>query len=297
MKSDRRRSGFTLIELLVVIAIIAILAAILFPVFAQAKTAAKKTAALSNVKQLALAVIGYAGDNDDLVPPRRRIGFGPGRGGDPSNGMTWESFTHNYVKSSEMYTLNDAGGRRYASPYGQYRRSFIVPPNSFKGWQDGTNSGQFIPRKSSQSMTAFPQPADTVMMIAAPLLDAGNTDNQLWYRDGWVLGSEVVTSRMFPQPATCPFRSEGWFLQGGGLSVLWGDRTIVSFMDGHAVTKGVTSHTGVNAGCRTVRFDGYEAKAWNTDNNAASFPQWTTGLSCFDSPSTAGTPDCKLPGE
>jgi len=57
--------GFTLIELLVVIAIIAILAAILFPVFAQAKLAAKKTVALSNAKQVALAQYMYMNDYDD----------------------------------------------------------------------------------------------------------------------------------------------------------------------------------------------------------------------------------------
>ena len=59
------KKGFTLIELLVVIAIIAILAAILFPVFAQAKLAAKKAADLSNQKQAGLAQIMYCGDNDD----------------------------------------------------------------------------------------------------------------------------------------------------------------------------------------------------------------------------------------
>ena len=63
------RRAFTLIELLVVIAIIAILAAILFPVFAQAKAAAKKTASISNTKQDELAILMYAGDNDDYVPP------------------------------------------------------------------------------------------------------------------------------------------------------------------------------------------------------------------------------------
>ena len=60
----RKKYAFTLIELLVVIAIIAILAAILFPVFAQAKAAAKKTAAISNLKQNALAVLMYNGDFD-----------------------------------------------------------------------------------------------------------------------------------------------------------------------------------------------------------------------------------------
>lgn len=62
------KKAFTLIELLVVIAIIAILAAILFPVFAQAKLAAKKTSCLSNVKQMGTAVQMYLGDNDDSYP-------------------------------------------------------------------------------------------------------------------------------------------------------------------------------------------------------------------------------------
>jgi prepilin-type N-terminal cleavage/methylation domain-containing protein len=65
---SKNRAGFTLIELLVVIAIIAILAAILFPVFAQAKQAAKKTADLSNMKQIGLALAMYQGDSDDVLP-------------------------------------------------------------------------------------------------------------------------------------------------------------------------------------------------------------------------------------
>ena len=62
------RRAFTLLELLVVIAIIAILAAILFPVFAQAKVAAKKTADLSNMKNIATASMIYSSDADDLFP-------------------------------------------------------------------------------------------------------------------------------------------------------------------------------------------------------------------------------------
>lgn len=64
----RLQRAFTLIELLVVIAIIAILAAILFPVFAQAKESAKLTAALSNIKQATLGVLMYSGDNNDKIP-------------------------------------------------------------------------------------------------------------------------------------------------------------------------------------------------------------------------------------
>ncbi|MBS1708658.1 MAG: prepilin-type N-terminal cleavage/methylation domain-containing protein [Armatimonadetes bacterium] len=62
------KKAFTLIELLVVIAIIAILAAILFPVFAQAKTAAKKATAISNLKQMGTAFNIYTADNDDTLP-------------------------------------------------------------------------------------------------------------------------------------------------------------------------------------------------------------------------------------
>lgn len=63
-----KNRGFTLIELLVVIAIIAILAAILFPVFASAKLAAKKTSDLSNLKQNMTAILIYAGDANDFIP-------------------------------------------------------------------------------------------------------------------------------------------------------------------------------------------------------------------------------------
>ena len=69
------RRAFTLIELLVVIAIIAILAAILFPVFAQAKVAAKKTQSISNAKQMGLAQMMYMGDNDDTYVTSWARGF------------------------------------------------------------------------------------------------------------------------------------------------------------------------------------------------------------------------------
>ncbi len=88
-----RKAAFTLIELLVVIAIIAILAAILFPVFAQAKAAAKKISALSNMKQIDLGVQMYATDSDDIFP----IG---------SSGCWWQPEDGGWVVGTTPYIKN-----------------------------------------------------------------------------------------------------------------------------------------------------------------------------------------------
>ena len=73
----RNRRGFTLIELLVVIAIIAILAAILFPVFAQAREKARQTTCLSNMKQMGTAIMMYVQDYDEVTPANRTAGAPP----------------------------------------------------------------------------------------------------------------------------------------------------------------------------------------------------------------------------
>ena len=95
-----KRRGFTLIELLVVIAIIAILAAILFPVFAQAREKARATSCLSNVKQLGLGVHMYAQDWDETFPVY--ADSWPGKGSPPPN-SNWGDGIYPYVKNDQIY--------------------------------------------------------------------------------------------------------------------------------------------------------------------------------------------------
>ena len=91
-----KRKAFTLIELLVVIAIIAILAAILFPVFAQAKLAAKTTQGLSNIKQLGTSMLMYSSDFDDWRTPRSASGNQYGQ-------LEWKQLIIPYVKNQDIY--------------------------------------------------------------------------------------------------------------------------------------------------------------------------------------------------
>jgi prepilin-type N-terminal cleavage/methylation domain-containing protein/prepilin-type processing-associated H-X9-DG protein len=95
------RRAFTLIELLVVIAIIAILAAILFPVFAQAKEAAKKTQCLSNLKQIGLSLNMYINDYEDTFPNRRFEPFGTVADANYDQ-YSWRSVIQPYAKNTQI---------------------------------------------------------------------------------------------------------------------------------------------------------------------------------------------------
>jgi prepilin-type N-terminal cleavage/methylation domain-containing protein/prepilin-type processing-associated H-X9-DG protein len=96
------KKAFTLIELLVVIAIIAILAAILFPVFAQAKLSAKKASSLSNIKQLGTAAIMYGADYDDMIPTLMNGARAQARGTVLPRADTWVWMMQPYIKNLTM---------------------------------------------------------------------------------------------------------------------------------------------------------------------------------------------------
>ena len=97
-----RRHGFTLIEFLVVIAIIAILAAILFPVFAQVRASARKTVCLSNTRQMGSALSMYAQDNDEIYPTLVLVG-------DSSSNLAYDVSTalHSYINNEDVFFCPD----------------------------------------------------------------------------------------------------------------------------------------------------------------------------------------------
>ena len=97
MKSGKR--GFTLIELLVVIAIIAILSAILFPVFAKVREKARQITCLSNEKQIGLGIMQYSEDNDETNP------YVFGNNGTPDS--SWETLVLPYIKSAGVFACPD----------------------------------------------------------------------------------------------------------------------------------------------------------------------------------------------
>ena len=97
------RKGFTLIELLVVIAIIAILAAILFPVFARAREKARQTACLSNLKQLGLGLQMYAQDYDEFHPPVYAMPIAGYEDAISVGGITYFSSMLPYIKNGQIF--------------------------------------------------------------------------------------------------------------------------------------------------------------------------------------------------
>ena len=157
MNSSRKQSGFTLIELLVVIAIIAILAAILFPVFAKVREKARQTACLSNVKQLGLAFAQYSSDYDEKNPNGINI-YAPG-------GAGWAGEVYAYVKSTKVFQCPDdnTGTSSFVS-YG-YNSNNTIP------------SGVTATGVNSYALASYNSPAKTVLLFEVQGNDYSSTDS------------------------------------------------------------------------------------------------------------------------
>ncbi len=174
-----KQRAFTLIELLVVIAIIAILAAILFPVFAQAKLAAKKTSDLANLKELGTATFLYDGDSDDILPPGNSYAALPYAG--DGTFITWRELIFPYIKNglgsgalANRGTTPFVWGGIFASPGApQYGRGYeahatLMPTGDQIGWD-------FVNKTlSTVSSTVLRHPSQTLLFTTQGI----ETDNK-----------------------------------------------------------------------------------------------------------------------
>jgi len=180
----KRNLAFTLIELLVVIAIIAILAAILFPVFAQAKTAAKKISELSNTKQLDLATLIYAGDVDDSMPLHAHWNAA---GFDIPNGYSpWSVRIAPYVKNLGIFRSPLDGYAHNDNVDGWLGPSLSIAANCLDGgpiWPDnefhgviGVDEKQWGGPTATTTQTAITQVASTIMFAPKYSSDVANAE-------------------------------------------------------------------------------------------------------------------------
>jgi prepilin-type N-terminal cleavage/methylation domain-containing protein/prepilin-type processing-associated H-X9-DG protein len=226
-----KRRAFTLIELLVVIAIIAILAAILFPVFAKARDRAKSIQCLNNLKQLSTAFMSYFQDNEDMFPPYAAVqNWGDHQG--------WTERLYPYyrnvdilhcpsnTKSNYGYSMNALSSSSYAK-----RTTRVRNPSKFLHLVECAGSGDRNRRPLNPNPTTSVDTGDSDLTTEWGDLPAGNQ------QDGWVYltKSGVVTNT--PQPNGMPiwkYRDisgihwgrlyyPGW--HGGGNNVM--------FLDGH----------------------------------------------------------------
>jgi prepilin-type N-terminal cleavage/methylation domain-containing protein/prepilin-type processing-associated H-X9-DG protein len=198
-----KKSAFTLIELLVVIAIIAILAAILFPVFTKARDKARQASCTSNMKQLGIALLMYQSDHDDTMPPIA--------GGNKASG-TWRQIIQPYVKNNKItgcpsnpmgdkYEIQDLGtGNQLVTNYVSYAAVTCGSGLGRCGFSGSTTA--------PLSIGQMPSPAQLIQVIEST--NSGSRISVDGLSNVTVDGVAGTNNRTFPprQSITCVGPSE-----------------------------------------------------------------------------------------
>lgn len=172
-----RRNGFTLLELLVVIAIIAILAAILFPVFARARENARRSSCQSNLKQIGLAFAQYTQDYDDWYPGARMTN---------AVATSWRENIQPYIKSRQIMVCPSAGSRATyagltASAYAPVGTGYDGSPLSYSAaavnteyqWpmRDNcpTGMGGLMATGNGSQLSSYAHPSSTILIVESEI--------------------------------------------------------------------------------------------------------------------------------
>ena len=266
-KHDGPKAGFTLIELLVVIAIIAILAAILFPVFAQARSKARQTSGLSNMKQGSLAILMYTQDFDEQFP---RSGWDCEFVNGVENACgatTWANVTAPYIKNGGIFlSPGDASETNFQDTASDGRHSLlindllahtmVIDPNGYSSKFDQNHAA------SGLSQAAVNAPADCVLLAeghcgwdkvtgastaAARGPDwTGSIDiHNKWHREQTISGSQtmLIAGRSYNDWGQ---RVRGAPFYNGGANI--------GYVDGHAKWAKTTNDNGSLVICGTLKW-------------------------------------------
>ena len=225
LSARRLRKGFTLIELLVVIAIIAILAAILFPVFAQAREAARKTACINNLKQMGTGLLMYSQDYDEELPPAW-IGY-PSV---PFPGYArWMDVVQPYVKNGQIFSCPSSTAKYAEVPAG----------GTVNGSGVADKNGGYAMNVTYYDNSDAAQPPTPVVDVAgespknlASLAEPAGTAYVFDFQNGW--GSfQCVWPRISGQPVINNAAKPRTLGVGGWLREWHQDKVNVMFCDGH----------------------------------------------------------------
>jgi prepilin-type N-terminal cleavage/methylation domain-containing protein/prepilin-type processing-associated H-X9-DG protein len=241
------RRGFTLIELLVVIAIIAILAAILFPVFAQAREKARAISCLSNIKQQGLGLIMYSQDYDETVVPHA---YGITGGVFPDDLRRWPELAQPYLKNWQILRCPSDASDPFgiwngsqanikwwynwmAWPAYGYNWNYLNQSVGCSVWDPAVGGGYPV------ALAAISQPAGTVMLTDSKYIGDSN---------GWYTSEVVDSPAALWAPDCCTWSNGGWgagsygddanFASNptytGQVSIRHTEGTNVALCDGHA---------------------------------------------------------------
>lgn len=230
MKSVRH--AFTLIELLVVIAIIAILAAILFPVFSQAKAAAKKTSELSNFKQLGTATAMYITDFDDIYPTAAVYDWTG-----PANDRYWVPRLDPYVKNRGIFRSPFDSGpttdqSSWSGPWISVGANAMMgggtlPDNRSTGIfgvrNEDWNAFSWFTPSTGISATSVTRPAETIMFAPKYSKDQSKTPGWEWLGGNFAYYWVYQVFLWDPSgPATPHYQNQGSATPSGNPSTAFG---------------------------------------------------------------------------
>jgi len=261
--------GFTLIELLVVIAVIGIIAAILFPVFAQVREKARQSVCASGVRQISLSILQYVQDNDDVVPPVEYTTDWDG-GNTPYDYYTWALLVQPYVNNWNVFRCPDSeinptglwDPPNLAQPHElQYTISYGYNYNYLNPWQPCNPNTElmdyfdlYINGGAPVGLSQIQEPANTVLIADSKLEVPGQT-------------STIDAPTVMNPPIACGVLTQGWGIGSFGDS-------------GSQVTSTGTFDARHNGGGTVAFCDGHVK--WMTPAALAVGTNWHPGIANTD---------------